>query len=130
MTESTYHRPAPPCCCIAWLWQLLPHFLRYCHSIQFLVRLSLSSTASFLQQLSLLCQEKERNWCVIPPFTLEKRTRMTANKPQSPPMSSPPSRQLSNIMDIRTDCKEVSGSSGLTGVMDLLIDISSHLEVD
>ena len=60
-------------------------------------------------------------------FTSKKRTRKAANKPQSPRTSYPPSHKLLNAMD-NTGHKEMTESSGLTEVIDFLIDISSCLE--
>ena len=66
-------------------------------------------------------------WRSTNTVTPKKGTRKAAKKPQTLPMDSSPYHERLNDMDT-TSHKEVTENSGLSGVMDLLIDISSHLE--
>ena len=56
-----------------------------------------------------------------------KMTRKPADKPQPLPISSSPSHELLNVTDYSSH-KEETHSSGLMRVIDLLMDIASHLE--
>ena len=49
------------------------------------------------------------------------------NKPQSPLVGSTPAQETLNDSDM-TGCKAETENIALAGVMDLLIDMSSHLE--